>query len=147
MKPTVITMLSMVLFINGQISGQNHKPHVIPSFIVLVETSALFQETTPSNSDGKRVIHVHINAPQQSDTVTCYANVLIYSLNHQSVLGPYRVLCGETLSVEIDNREWGVSITTNNSVLSSVWIDSQGFLNKLNCLPFQAKDDEFCKPD
>jgi len=138
-----------VCFFTSPLSGQNHQSYPIPSFNVLVETSAVFQEITeitPSNIDGIRVIHVHINAPQKTDTCTCTAEVLIYSLDHQSVLGPYSVECGTTLSVEIDAREWGVLVTTKTPVDVSVWID-QGLLDKVNRSLFQSRANEFCKPD
>jgi len=38
-------------------------------------------------------------------------------------LGPYLVQCGETLTVEIDEREWGVLVETGSETLVDVWIE------------------------
>lgn len=117
----------MVFLFNVSVSGQTHIPYPIPSSNILVETSAVFQESTPSNCDGKRIIHVHINAQPKNDSFICSANVTIYSLDHQSILGPYIVDCGETLSVDIDDREWGVLVKTTTPVEVSVCIDGLNF--------------------
>jgi len=146
MKTICFTLFFILCVFTSPLLGQIRISYPIPSFDVLVVNSAVFQENTPSNTKAKRVIHVRINVAQKTDTSTCIAEVLIYSLDHQSVLGTYNVECGTTLSVEIDDREWGVSVTSKTPVDVSVWID-QGFLNKENNLTFQIKADDFCKPD
>jgi len=102
---------------------------------------------TISNTKAKRIINIHIKTTNKSDSIPCFAEVTIYSLDHQDVLGPYTVNCGETLSVEIDNREWGVSVTSFTPVEVSVWIDSQGQLKNMSGLIIQPKENEICDPD
>jgi hypothetical protein len=87
---------------------------------------AWFQENgTAFNLDGtreKRDAHVRI-LPRASESPDCQAQVWLYSLDGLDILGPYTVLCGETLTVEIDDREWGVLVQTDAAVLVDVWIE------------------------
>jgi hypothetical protein len=53
----------------------------------------------------------------------CHSQVWIYSLDGVDTLGPYMVQCGETLTVEIDEREWGVLVETESDILVDVWIE------------------------
>jgi len=41
------------------------------------------------------------------------------------VLGPYTVYAGETLDVEIDEREWGVLVQTTYEIQVDVWITGE----------------------
>jgi len=106
--------------------SQNGKPYPIPSFNVLVNGEANFQETNcnPGNPvKEKSTIHIRIH-PKTLETDSCYGTVWIYSLDGQIVLGPYSLNCGETLSVQIDSsREWGVFVISNIELVIDVWID------------------------
>jgi|GEM_PF-709751 hypothetical protein len=126
MKTMYFTFILMVCILCSSLSGENVRIYPIPSYNVLVETSALFQENIPGNCKARRKINVHINTSSKPDSIPCIAEVYIYSLDHQDVLGPYYVNCGETLSVEIDDREWGTTVTTTIPVEVSVWIDLLG---------------------
>jgi len=146
MKTTLFVLCILVNFSIGTLSGQNFRIYPIPSFNVFVEGTVWFQETVPFNSKAKRVINVHIYSTKASDSTNCSAEVLIYSLDHQDVLGPYTVNCGETLSVEIDDREWGVSVTPFTPVEVSVWVDLQDLLKKMTgSLP--GKEEGLCNHD
>jgi hypothetical protein len=51
------------------------------------------------------------------------ATVWIYSLDLQTVYGPYTVYGGETLSVGVDWGEWGAYVTTDDQIVVDVWIE------------------------
>jgi hypothetical protein len=145
---TICFILCFIVFISiNPLSGQVVKIYPIPSYNVLVESSAIFQEMLPSNNKAKREIKVHIFPSHKSDSIPCFAEVTIYSLDHQTVLGPYTVNCGETLSVEIDEREWGVAVTSYNPVDVSVWIDTSSKLKERTESIIPSKEQEICNPD
>ncbi len=130
------------------LSGQDCKFYPIPSFNVLVDPAAIFQDMQGgSNSKAKRQEHVHVGHSNKLDSSSCFAIVTFYTLDHQSVLGPYTVNCGETLSVEIDDQEWGVSVTSLTEIEVSVWVDLQGLLKKMNNSLAPQKEQEVCEPD
>jgi hypothetical protein len=56
----------------------------------------------------------------------CEATVWVYNLDQNTVLGPYTVNCGETLTVEIDEREWGVLVESEEGVIVDVWYSTGG---------------------
>jgi hypothetical protein len=55
---------------------------------------------------------------------TCQATVCVYSLDGQTILGPYTVYGGEILSVPIDDREWGVYVESDDEITVDVWIST-----------------------
>ena len=87
---------------------------------------ALFQErgniVSINKTREKRDIYFTIirRVPGISD---CHSHVRIYSLDGVDTLGPYLVQCGETLTVEIDERDWGVLVETDSDILVDVWIE------------------------
>ena len=50
-------------------------------------------------------MNVHVKPKSIADSGSCGATVLIYSLDHETILGPYYINCNETLSIPIDERE------------------------------------------
>jgi len=118
-----VFILVMCIILNAQ----DEKIFPIPSFNVPVDSSSVrFQENNRNdnveNSRQKRQINVKIigNGPIVQN---CQCQVWVYSLDGLDILGPYTVLCGSTLVVEIDEREWGVTIQSTSSVLADVWIE------------------------
>ena len=110
------------------VQGQFTKPFPIPSFHVPVDsgTVARFRETT-ANGDTKSILEkrdVHVKITDQSSGGgNCGATVWIYSLDGLDVLGPFSVLCGETLVTAIDKRAWGVLVQSNDDIVVDVWIE------------------------
>jgi hypothetical protein len=51
------------------------------------------------------------------------ATVWVYSLDLQDIIGPYTVYGGETIYVDIDEREWGVIVQSEDHVEVDVWIE------------------------
>jgi hypothetical protein len=95
----------------------------IPSYNVSVNMYANFREDiTYQPTDqlrGKRAVNVQVKSGSDADN--CQATVWIYSLDRTTLLGPYTVPCGETLTVEIDEREWGAFVECEISVMVDVW--------------------------
>lgn len=131
--------------------GQTIPVYPIPSANVKVNGNAIFQENYtnlhPKQTRERREVHVRITSASGSHQ--CQAMVWVYSLDHTTLLGPFIVNCGETLTVEIDEREWGVLVESEEDVIVDVWIDGGGskkflntntsFLMNVNTLPNNIK--------
>ena len=123
-----VIFLSVILtFMCFAMQAQREKIFPIPSFKVAIDSGfARFQENIPRNepnsSREKRNIYIKVytNIPIIQN---CQAQVWVYSLDGLDTLGPYTVMCGGTLVVEIDEREWGVLVQSNSSILTDVWIE------------------------
>ena len=127
MKKLTLLSLFCLLFCLQQATGQVIKPWPIPSFNVAVSGIAVFQENCSSDQTKsileKRKIHVQVSCQKSADTVSCPIRVWIYSLDGLDTLGPYCVSCGQTLEVEIDDREWGALVVADMAINVSVWIE------------------------
>ncbi|MCX6278497.1 MAG: hypothetical protein NT004_10405, partial [Bacteroidetes bacterium] len=82
---------------------------------------------TTANGDTKSILEkrdVHVKITDQSSGGgNCGATVWIYSLDGLDVLGPFSVLCSETLVTAIDERAWGVLVQSNDDIVVDVWIE------------------------
>jgi hypothetical protein len=47
--------------------------------------------------------------------------VYVYSSDMKDIIGPFFVNSGETLTVPVDDRDWGVYIESNDHVYVDVW--------------------------
>jgi hypothetical protein len=56
----------------------------------------------------------------------CGITVWVYTLDRQTILGPYSLSCDDVLSVEIDDRSWGALVEADTEVFIDVWIDDGG---------------------
>ena len=116
-----IFYLTIVIFWLGIISISAQNP--IPSYNVPVYNHANFQEQNKSfNANllnrGKRAVNVKVVGG-----ISSMATIYIYSLDYQNILGPFIVNGGETLTIDIDSREWGVLVNSEDHVTVDVWID------------------------
>ncbi|MEI6143880.1 MAG: hypothetical protein WCP85_31670 [Mariniphaga sp.] len=101
---------------------QTSKPYPIPSYNVNINGIANFQETNSSSyPDGKRQLQAESSCFKSLSS--CVINMYVYSLDGLDCLGPYFLSCEQTLSVEIDDRAWGVVVQSECDVQVSVWID------------------------
>ena len=123
MKTYLNLCLFLILAFTSQVSAQIAKPYPIPSYNVIVTDPAAFQETGTSATKAKKDVIIQVKPGNAADSGSCGASVIIYSLDHQTILGPYFVSCGETVTVPIDEREWGVIVTADIPVEVSVWIE------------------------
>jgi hypothetical protein len=100
----------------------------IPSFNFNLKNRANFQENNSS------VINFGLNKERRDMNVSNdtpghgpggYGSgrieVIIYRLDLTVVLGPFIVTAGETLTVPIDQHQWGVFTRTNHNTIISVW--------------------------
>jgi len=125
MKKILVATFICVLFCLQGTVAQTIRPWPIPSFNIPVFGRALFQENLhPSNdnTEGRRRVHIEVSSMKTPDTLTNSVTVWIYSIDHTTVLGPYSVNYGVTLTVDIDDREWGVMVEASVTVIVSVWI-------------------------
>ena len=125
MKKIFVATIICVLFCLHGTFAQTIRPWPIPSFNIPVFGRALFQENVhPSkdNTEGRRKLHIEVSSQKTPDTLTNPVTVWIYSLDHTTILGPYSVNYGMTLTVDIDDREWGVIVESSETVVVSVWI-------------------------
>lgn len=127
MKATIV--LAIIFLGTGILSAssQGIPTYPIPSYSVLVNGITNFENTfsqkdSCNNLKGKRDAHIHLNSSSLGNE-DCSATVWVYSLDQTTVLGPFQVNCGETLVVEIDEREWGVIVKSNSEVIVDVWFD------------------------
>ena len=93
----------------------------IPSYNFPVYQRANFQENLGPTRAKKKV-----NVAAQCGsvkTMTCSATVWIYSLDMQTIYGPFTLYGGQTLTLEVDGREWGVFVESDDHVIVDVWIE------------------------
>jgi hypothetical protein len=114
-----IIIFSVIQSVQGQYS--------IPAYNALVEYKADFQENNHDNCIGditlsKREIKVGVKTIGFT-MAYCKATVWVYSLDKETVYGPYTVYNDEILSVVIDQRKWGVFIECEEPVVADVWIE------------------------
>jgi len=111
----------------GKADAQTLKSYPIPSYNVIVNGFASFQEyqnggTTPS--DKKKTIRVATTSLKSLSTFNM--TVFAYSLDRQDRLGPFYITAGEDLSIAVDDRDWGLLIKSENEAVVDVWIEGSG---------------------
>ncbi|MCX6303846.1 MAG: hypothetical protein NT040_02655 [Bacteroidetes bacterium] len=115
-------LVIMMMLVEQVINAQAIPTYPIPSYNVRVIGYANFRQDYHLNSKStreKRNVQVNITS---SNPYGCTATVWIYSLDHATVLGPFTVTCGQTLTVPIDDRQWGVLVESEEEVFVDVWI-------------------------
>ena len=95
----------------------------IPSYNVEVQGYANFVENYGNSNHPNQVLEKRdVSVLIKSGTHRCEGTAWVYTLDHLTVLGPYSLICDETLVVEIDDQSWGVLVFSENDVLVDVWI-------------------------
>ena len=127
MKTRLLFTLLLVGIFSYTSRLQNLPTYPIPSYNILLDGSANFrnlltQKDTSNNCKEKRDIHIHLKSTVIGNT-DCRATVWVYTLDQSTILGPYQIACDQTLTVPIDEREWGVIVQTDDEVLVDVWFD------------------------
>jgi len=121
----VISILALMAFVSLKVFCQHFPTYPIPSYNIPLDSLANFAEKSFSDqsapTDGKREMNVQIRPKVL--TGTCSATVWVYSLDRTTILGPYDIVSGQVLSVEIDDREWGVLVESEDEVIVDVWIE------------------------
>lgn len=104
--------------------GQVIPTYPIPSYGVQVSGYANFREGYHNPAKSTREKMTANVVVTSVGTKSCTATVWVYSLDQTTVLGPYTVTCGQTLSVPIDERQWGVLVESEEEVIVDVWIET-----------------------
>ena len=126
MMKTRFTFTLLLMSLCLTVFSQNIPVYPIPSYNITVESVARFIPTGTRNLTSlhqdreKRTQHITVRG-----SVGSYATVWVYSLDGLDTLGPYTVYAGETLDVEIDEREWGVLVQTTYEIQVDVWITGE----------------------
>ena len=128
MKTINVLVILLILFGTGSTYGQHQTIPVypIPSTNVGVDGLADFENLMSSvqnNSKELRKVHIHFIAGSP-EPQGCEATVVVYSLDGTTFLGPFTVSCGQTLDVNIDDRNWGVMVDSDVKVIVDVWISA-----------------------
>jgi hypothetical protein len=110
------------------LAAESRAQYPIPSSNVLVRGLAAFHENDqtarrPEISPSK-IRNVQVHTTGIHAILTAQASyVVVYSLDGQTVYGPYRLTEDKTFSHSIDNRLWGVLVYSPNEVFVDVWIE------------------------
>jgi len=122
MKPIFIITLMLIWASMYPVTAQETKTYPIPSYNIVTEGLTNFMEEGLGGkgqlSKGNRKLIV-----TSSGSSACPAQIWIFSLDRVDILGPYTLNPGETLSVDIDEREWSVNSESACQVTLSVWIE------------------------
>jgi hypothetical protein len=128
LRMTMIAIVLLMLFSFGcsNIYSQNIPVYPIPSYNVVVDGYAdfmnQFSNSQNNQNKAKRDVIVHLKSAVEP-SLPCQATVWVYSLDLTTVLGPFSLVCGNELSVQIDERDWGVFVETEDKVIVDVWIE------------------------
>ena len=125
MKTNILMTLCLLFIGSATVFGQhpNIPVYPIPSYNITVDGLADFANlctTIGHNTDGKRQVHVHVD-PILNGIPGCDATVWVYTLDATTVLGPFTVDCEQTLDVNIDDRDWGVMVNSEEKIIVTVW--------------------------
>jgi len=104
-----------------------HAQYPIPSYNAVVDNRATFIEQSNSvkqisYTDSKRYIKI---LRKVFKTPSLDVTVFASSLDGQTTLGPFYIEPGQTISIEIDNREWGIVVFSEVEVVLDVWITEE----------------------
>jgi hypothetical protein len=125
MKNLLLTLAILATLVTTTL-GQSVPVYPIPSHNVALSGPARFEPSLNSIQEPTRK-RVFQNVTVRGGPGT-HATVHIYSLDGLNILGPYPVYAGETLTVEIDERDWGVFIQTDDEITVDVWTSAMGDL-------------------
>lgn len=109
----------LIIFMLGITSVLAQNP--IPSYNFPVYQRANFQENQ-GPTRAKKKVNVEVQCGLVK-SLTCTATVWIYSLDLQTIYGPFSISGGETLTIEVDGEEWGVFVESDDHVIVDVWIE------------------------
>jgi hypothetical protein len=126
-KITGIALFIFMLSCNDA-KSQGIPLYPIPSYNIEVNGYANFTQNTlnPAQLRVQAMEKVEMNViiKSSSGSPDCQATVWIYSLDNNTVRGPFTVSCDQPLQVSTDTSEsWGVLVDTDEDLLVSVWMN------------------------
>jgi len=91
----------------------------------VVESQEVFSESSggKDDTDGKRKVLITGSSTTDQTESSCIATVYVATTDQLTILGPFSLICGTALEVEIDDRMWSVLINSDTVILASVWIE------------------------
>ncbi len=117
-----MAVLMVFVLIRFDSYSQTIPTYPIPSYNVHVNGYANFRDNYVIKSNpSKAKQELDVQARTTSGSQNCQATVWVYSLDQTTVLGPYTITCGQTLTIPIDEREWGVLVESDEDVIIDVW--------------------------
>jgi|WetSurMetagenome_2_1015567.scaffolds.fasta_scaffold1535091_1 hypothetical protein len=126
-----VLLISVLVCLAGL--NQLFAANPIPSYNVLVSGKASFQESTkPSGriipGKARRMMNIETTTSSGTNGISnTIVAAVVYRLDGSLTLGPYYIVCGQSLVVGVDDKPWGVNVTTEVPVKFSVWA-SMGLL-------------------
>jgi len=128
MKKVMFIFIACMLFAAiHKAAAQSSMSYPIPSYDVMVNGLANFEEsggTGSVNTDAKKTIS--IISVGYNTLAPCNITICIYSLDGQYCLGPYTISCGQSFSIYVADRAWGVNVQTECAVEVDVFIGQGG---------------------
>jgi hypothetical protein len=125
-----ITGLALFIFILSctDAKSQGGPVYPIPSYNIEVNGYANFTQSTLNQAQLRvqpmEKVEMNVIIKSSSGSTDCQATVWVYSLDNNTVLGPFTVSCDQLLQVSIDTSEsWGVLVDTDEDLLVSVWVN------------------------
>jgi hypothetical protein len=123
MKKTIIVTITLLMVAITAAKAINP----IPSYKVVIYHSTVFQEVqlgidTASLTKEKRDMNIQ-NSGGNYGPEALVVIAYLYRLDLRIPQGPYTIAAGETLSVPIDGKPWGVILIPSRPTIVSVWID------------------------
>ncbi|MCX6249258.1 MAG: hypothetical protein NTX61_00745 [Bacteroidetes bacterium] len=131
MKKSLLVLALLIIL--GGLQVKAVKP--IPTYNLPLQNVANFQEKH-NNKDNDNGVKLGVKYKRDLDvrtTVTPPGHkpiifVWVYSLDMRDILGPFIMVGDDFLTVEIDEREWGVITMCSEKVYVSVWIEAEAQL-------------------
>jgi hypothetical protein len=124
-------LLLITVFVCVAAISQAFAANPIPSYNVLVNGRAVFQESSKPIIGGtnttKERRQMNVQTSVASPTAGFSQSIVVtsvYRLDGTIVLGPYYLVVGQRIAVGIDNQTWGVSVATDAARVS-VWTTDQ----------------------
>jgi hypothetical protein len=122
-----VTFILMVVLFNNQASAQSIPTYQIPSYNVPVVGAADFREGSATvrteMTKQKRQVNVVVTADPGKSRSS--ATVWVYSIDLTTILGPFNINFNEVLTVDIDQRDWGVLVESQEKVIVGVWFTGE----------------------
>jgi hypothetical protein len=126
MKTRSLLIFLLVVFLGITNCHAQYVPtYPIPSYNIIVDPVANFSQSVQAAKTelGKEKRGITVKLRQEALPCDCFAEIWFYTRDQTTILGPYTLQCGESIRVEIDEREWGVLVQSEDVVIVDVWYD------------------------
>jgi hypothetical protein len=98
------------------------KPNPIPSFNFITTGQTYFEEIIlGGNTREKRNLNVSVSTTSHIPTDEEIATVYLIKNRGAQILGPYYLKDGETLTVSVSGKKWGVVVSSDEEIIVDVW--------------------------